>query len=354
MKKEGQRNINYDIIRVIAIILVILCHSIEIIYFSKVSNLSLKSNLFYFISHSISRLGVPFFLFLSGALLLSKDFEKEENIKKFYKYNLLNLIIVCEIWYICYYLLDIYVFNKTFYLKDFIPVLFFLKQYPLAHAWYLPMIIGIYITIPLVSIIIKKHEKLVKYIMIINIFYIFIIPMINIVLNLLRINYQIPSTFNIFFGGEVYGVYLLLGYFISKNYNNKKYNKKFLNYLLIVISFLSLAVTVLIRYKLNCDSWYNMFTILVCSSCLYILLLKIKTNHLKNIVKKLSICSFGVYLIHKPIIDLMNKYNFINETNYILPFKVLLYFSLTFIVSYLIVIFLSKIKYIKKYLFFIK
>ena len=95
MIKNVNRNHNYDLIRVIAIILVVLCHSLEEAYFGN-DNTSLQSNLFYILCHSISRLGVPFFLLLTGALLLNKNFERIDEIKKFYKSNLLNLIIVCE------------------------------------------------------------------------------------------------------------------------------------------------------------------------------------------------------------------------------------------------------------------
>lgn len=45
MEKEIKRNYNYDVIRIIATALVILCHSIETIYFAN-NNISPESNLF--------------------------------------------------------------------------------------------------------------------------------------------------------------------------------------------------------------------------------------------------------------------------------------------------------------------
>lgn len=353
IKLSKERNNNYDLIRVIAIILVMFCHSLESVYFG-IRDLSFQSRIFYLLFHSISRLGVPLFLFLTGALLLNKKFDDIKDIKHFYKHNLLNLIIVCLIWYLLYYLLDIYVFRKIFLLKDFIPVLFFLKQYPLSHAWYLPMIVGIYITLPFISIIVKKYEKPVKYIMYLNIFYMFIIPMINTILQLLKVNYQIVNMFSMPFAGGCYGVYILLGYFISKNFNNKNYNEKFINCLLAIMSIISILITTYIRYRLNCDSWYNMLTILFSSSCIYTLLLRVKNIKFSKYLVKLSICSFGVYLIHKPVIDLISKLNLINATSYILPIKCIIYLLSTTLISYIIVILLSKIKYLRKYIFFIK
>lgn len=353
MEKETKRNYNYDVIRIIATALVILCHSTETIYFAN-KNISPESNLFFITFHSISRLAVPFFLFLTGALLLNKNFDNKEEIKKFYKHNLTNLIIACEIWYILYYFIDRCILGEPFQLKDFIQVMLFLKPYPLSHAWYLPIIIGIYITIPFVSIIVKKYSKYVKYIMYVNIFYVFVIPMINLILNLINLDYQLINKININFIGSYYEIYILLGYYISKNYNNEKYNKKIYNYILIAISILSLMATIFIRYKLKCDSWYNMLTILICSSSIFTLILRSKVNHFGKLLVTLSTTSFGVYLIHKLIINLLKQYNFVNELHLRLPMKTFLYCIITFINSYIIIILLSKIKYLRRYLLFIK
>ena len=216
------------------------------------------------------------------------------------------------------------------------------------------MIIRIYLLIPFISIIVKKHEKYIKVLLCVSIWPIFIIPMINMILKMFSISYQVLNAFNIIFFKGCYVVYLLIGYFISHNYNNREYKKCFNSSLLIVIFVLSLVFNVFIRYKLLIVSEYNMLTILICSLCIFILLLKPEINSLKNYLKTLSICSFGVYLIHKLIIDLIHKYDFINISNFTLPIQSLLYFLLTIVTSYIIVILISKIKYLKKYILFIR
>ncbi len=45
-----------------------------------------------------SRIGVPFFLMISGSLLLNKRMETKEDILRFYRHNLGTLLITCEIW----------------------------------------------------------------------------------------------------------------------------------------------------------------------------------------------------------------------------------------------------------------
>lgn len=352
---EKKRNYHYDLIRFFAILLIVLCHSVEAIYSEKLNNISMQSNLFYIIVHSISRLGVPLFLFLTGSLLLNKKYENKEDIKNFYKHNLFNLIIVCEIWYIIYYILDILIFKKTFAINQFIPVLFFLNQYPLSHAWYIPMIVGIYVTIPFVGIIVQKFPKIIKNIMYVNILYIFGIPMINIILESLNIKYIIPTSFSMPFGGGAYGIYVMVGYFLTKYCKEQSILKNINKVLIIGIAIIAFMITVLIRCRLKCDSWYNMFTILICSSCIFVLLQKVKLSvKTYKILEKLSIGAFGVYLVHIIFINFFNKYGLKELIRCKLPIKVVIYFILIIITSYTIVWLLSKNKYTRKYLLFIK
>ena len=63
------RIVSFDVIRLIAISCVVLCHSVETVY--KASNLSLG----YGLAHYLGRLGVPLFLFLTGALIINKEFD---------------------------------------------------------------------------------------------------------------------------------------------------------------------------------------------------------------------------------------------------------------------------------------
>lgn len=96
--KNNIRIQSFDIARSFAIICVVLCHSIEFAYSNVYYlNLSENSQIFRIIFFTISRLGVPIFLFLTGALILKKQIESDDDILKFYKNNLLPLFIAIEI-----------------------------------------------------------------------------------------------------------------------------------------------------------------------------------------------------------------------------------------------------------------
>lgn len=63
--------------------------------------LSFQSALFAIIAFTIGRLGVPIFLFLTGYLLLDRNFN-EDMCEKFWKRNWLGMVITTEIWIVIY------------------------------------------------------------------------------------------------------------------------------------------------------------------------------------------------------------------------------------------------------------
>lgn len=83
---HNKRLINLDVARTFAIMCVVLCHSVQCIYKFNMqtwNTFSLSSKSFMIISFTISRIGVPIFLCLTGALTLRKKFEEPAEIKKF-------------------------------------------------------------------------------------------------------------------------------------------------------------------------------------------------------------------------------------------------------------------------------
>ena len=77
-----------DLLRALAILMVILCHATEGIYplsISGMDDLSVQSKAAAFTSFTFGRLGVPIFLMISGYLLLDKDYDPEKTVK-FWKY----------------------------------------------------------------------------------------------------------------------------------------------------------------------------------------------------------------------------------------------------------------------------
>ena len=214
-----EKRIEYlDFCRAIAIICVVLCHSVEYMYYGEGilwNKLTPFSRYFSTILYVIGRIGVPFFLFISGELLLSKNFEKEENIKKFYIKNFFAMLITTEIWMVIYTVfLDCEGIQK-FNLEKLIKNMLFLADLPLMNIWYMPMILGIYLVTPFIAQIVRKNR--LKYLLIplgIGIAINMLIPTINVFLDTYGIKPVLVSRFNVAFLGGFTAIYYITGYFV--------------------------------------------------------------------------------------------------------------------------------------------
>lgn len=354
MNIKENRNKNYDLIRTFAIILVVFCHSIEKIYNNyNYFELSNVSRFFRIISFSLSRLGVPLFLCLTGALILKKEINNEKDILNFYKKNLIPLVITYEIWNIIYTIF-IYFNTGTFDIFDLICDLFFVKMVNLPNIWYMPMIIGIYIALPFVSIILKKVTfKAIKIPLILSIVVFSVLPSVNVILSIFGLsNYFV--LLDLSFLGGTYGIYILLGYYIA----NKNILKSISSKKLILLFIAFFGITVYIQSLSNTDYvyyvWYDFITLLICGILLFELLnrLKIKNNQIIFFTNYISRIGFAIYLIHIIFIEIYGKWilNFL----IINPLKVLVLFTIVFLSSIVMIYVLSKLKFIKSKVFLIK
>ncbi len=91
-------------------------------------------------------------------LLLNRNYENDERVKKFYKKNLLPLIVTTEIWIILYNIFLCIYNNTSIDIHTVIKEMLFFEKVPLKNIWYMPMIIGIYIVIPYIGIL-ERYKK---------------------------------------------------------------------------------------------------------------------------------------------------------------------------------------------------
>lgn len=98
-----------DVARFIAIISISLNHAVNRSYenynnqMAEFFALPFGSTLFKTFISVFSRIGVPLFLMITGVLILNKKMESASDVKRFYKHNLLSLLITTEIWYVLMY-----------------------------------------------------------------------------------------------------------------------------------------------------------------------------------------------------------------------------------------------------------
>lgn len=231
---------NYDLLRVVACISVILIH----VSFGLLSDSDLsKSGLNYLgivFFNTISRFAVPVFIMISGAFLLSN--KKNSDYTYFYKKSFKKIgvpTIIFSLFYFVYYLLlnliqiKLGTKNTSSMLE---PVVGLLTGAPYYHLWYLYTIVGLYALTPII-IRIKETISLKSY------------KIIAIILLILSIIGNLSSThvFTYDIGNMVYYIgYFIIGDILKNEIGVKKSNKKFV--LLFMLSFIPLLLLTPIHY----------------------------------------------------------------------------------------------------------
>ena len=123
---------------------------------------------------------------ITGYLLLDRQYEDNE-CKYFWKNKWLGLFITISIWTVIY---NIFLnkFNGYEVSLDFvIHEIFLLKASPINHMWYMPMILGMYLTLPIVANALKTVEaKTLLFPYIVIFAFVFGVPTINVILRILK------------------------------------------------------------------------------------------------------------------------------------------------------------------------
>ncbi|MBR1736530.1 MAG: acyltransferase family protein [Firmicutes bacterium] len=153
------RILKYDIVRITAILLVVMVHvsAYLVIYYPDTSGITFQTaNIF----NGIGRAGVPLFLLLSGALLLNED--KPFDARRFYKKSfggICLLLIFRMLFYAAWRGIELPILKGDKPdIMVFVDYLIRLNgDYP--HLWYLQMLVGTYLAVPVLRLFVKKENK---------------------------------------------------------------------------------------------------------------------------------------------------------------------------------------------------
>ncbi|WP_299684126.1 acyltransferase family protein [uncultured Dokdonia sp.] len=298
IKNSKQSQIWPNNLRAIATISVILLH-VSAPILSKFSDVSIYTWQIGNIYDSLSRYCVPVFFMLSGALLLNKDYKLEIFIKKRF-FRIIPPFIFWSIVYIIYKIIDI---NKDFnsvidLIFYFIRNLFNGSQY---HLWFIYTLLGLYLLMPILRKWIKHASKK-------EIQYFLLIWSITIIYAIPRLKGYLPKLYLVNFSGFL--GYMILGFYLSKLNSFKTYK-------LLTVFSLSLIFTILGTYYLSIKNLafnevlygYLMPNVLINSIALFLLIkqVNIKSKPITYILSKISMHSYGIYLIHVLILSLLSK-----------------------------------------------
>lgn len=350
---NGRNRIFYlDQVRALAIILVILCHVLrEFTQIKPIGSLGWTS-VAYLIDFGV--MGVPLFLMISGSLLLNRDYDLPDFLKR----RFTRILIPFIFWALLLPIYKIFVYPT--------PASNYLSLFLDAQYWFIWMLIGVYLFLPVVNAFIKEYKmKGVEYFL--------VIWLVTIILNTFGI-YPFHNLELSYFAGYV--GYLVLGYYLtSKEFKISDKNMIYLGLILfIVFTAINIHFTLnhgkigLISEK-NLKYYHYQTLVVVLQSTGVFLILEYfakycskHSNTIKNkiysffkdtfmskIIYSISVCSYGMFLIHYFIIygirwiDI-NLFPIYSATVLYLPIVLVL----VTLLSWFIIYFLSKIPYLKE------
>ncbi|MBR0519645.1 acyltransferase family protein [bacterium] len=349
-----KRCIYFDILRIIACFAVIVIHICSWYLYSDINSTNWQVFNFY---NSIVKWAVPIFVMISGALFLKANY----SVGELYKNKILRIFISLCFWSVVYCIYIVYV-NKNFDLKFILLSLITLKGK--IHLWFLYMIMGLYILVPFLKKIVED-KFLIKYFLILAVLFNFIIPKLISIISSFQKDSDILfnsfvlscNNFNLYFVLG-YTSYFILGHFLDTEIFDEKKIKYI--YLLgicgfILTIFLSNAY---IHYLGKFDELfydYLTFNIFLETICVFVFIRKNCENFKfsdkqKNIIIKFSTYSFGAYLVHYLIIDILIRFCGFTPISFNPLFSVPIIGIIVFAVSFFISSLLNKIPFLNKYI----
>lgn len=297
---------NYiSILNVLACIGVVILHTFETGYTSD------ANFVFEVLIRAIAYCAVPVFFMITGATLI--DYRERYDTKTFFKKRLLKVSIPLIIWSIIYFIINF--FKGKFSINDlsfkFVFEYFFLvKTNPI--FWFFVVIIGIYLAIPVISLIPQEsRRKAFLYIIIITFVFNQFLPDLLYHLNL---NYNYDLKFPLTYSGWI--SFIFIGYYIDKYEIVKKH--RVIIYVLGIIGFLTMVVpTIFISYHKNEScSWFDEYydAPYVLYSASVFLFFKNKINNNQIVTKIMPFFNFvapttlGIYVLHIAIRDFLRYF----------------------------------------------
>lgn len=161
-ENSAGRKLHIDLLRILSCISVILLHSASQYWYE----LPITSTRWMICNayDAVSRFGVPVFVMISGMLFLSR--EGAVDLKKLYCNNILRLFTAYWGWSAFYGLWDSreWMGNPEVSWKVYVSEVIFGRY----HLWFIPMMLGIYILLPVLKIITDHaQQKLLQYMLLI-------------------------------------------------------------------------------------------------------------------------------------------------------------------------------------------
>lgn len=366
---KGNRILWLDVARTIAILSVTFNHALSRSFDTHVGTLAeyqsipktvslIKAMLYVF-----SRGGVPWFLMITAVLLLPRDYTGDRGTAAFLKKNWLPLFITSEIWLaIIFFYLAVFAEQTEFTgigeaAAAFIQNQLFINQTTFASMWYLPMILTVYLMIPVFSVSLKLiSSAYFRLLLIAAVLVGMVIPNMNTLLSGFGIGYQMEAAVTITDLFSIYVIYLLCGYYIGAGALSRMKDSTVL--LIAAASFILTSLFQYWIYSTEIDYYVRYADVGILAFSVFVFeYLRRRGNGIKTgkkLCTYISRIAFAIYFVHVSIMYALNTIMRVLslELNYLPKFFFLELAAVSGAVVFISL--LSRIEVFRKYLFLIK
>ena len=354
---QGNRILYPDILRILAIFAVMTLHVCGSGFYSNpVQSFAWQVVNFY---ECLVRWAVPVFVMVSGIFFLNP--QKEITLSKLYRKNIFRIVVALVAWGLFYKSLSISIMFFVYEVSDKDLVTRILKEgatfvfgHAWLHLWFLYMIIGLYMLVPLIRVFTthaaKKHYH---YLFVLYFLFGSLLPFFQDSLllfdNRLKIYFSIKELMG--FTG-----YFILGYYLFR-YDISHRIKKWIYVLAGLSVIVQIFGTVFISYKLGAanELLYKNFrpNVVIQAVAVYIFIKdcfisKKLSERTKKLIFLFSKYSFGMYLVHDAFNIVFTRIGFtvaVINPFFAIPLRTVA----TFILSFGVIWVLGRIPGIKKY-----
>lgn len=318
MADLSKRKASLDYIRITALALVLLIHSAETVWPIDVNGLSAMPvilRIFVLTLFNLGRLSVPLFLFLTGYLMLGRQY-RAQDVWAFYRTKVFRLLSITWIWTTIYFLFGVVSGRHNFDLILLIQNLLFINTDWLApHLWYMPVIIILYLLIPFIANIIQSIDRKVLTLLLgCGVGYAFVVPLINVAIQAGH-NKTIVSISD----GPIIGVMpLVCGLMMTCGYLVRRYwlaINRIRTMWIVLLAAIGFTLMMVYHYVALCiwhvqyNTWYNSIFVLGASLGLFVLMLRLLDGAKESTaIYNVSSAVFGCYIMHYLFIYMFNDF----------------------------------------------
>lgn len=354
MSSNKSRNVYMDVIRTVACFMVLFGHLSAFCMDEVAKNSSQYQAMNFY--DCVCSICVALFMMISGAIHLNEGYKV--NIKKLYTKKIFHLALTFYFWLTFYNVFDFLEYKREW---NFANIKFYIvgrviRGQGTYHLWFLPIMMLIYVLIPMLKTAFKE-KNVCEYYLILHTILVILVP------TLFKINFPgkdwVSYNIDLAFFGKLQGYLGYIGYFVLGHYihsfvpKQSIKNRNIMIVLIVLSNLVNVAVCGIISAKTGEISTILMnpltFFDYVSAICIYIIL-RDWASDMTSLPKWVNIfgaLSFGVYLVHPAVLrvyyHLGVKTTFIHA---IIMVPVLVF--ITAIISSLITFILTKIPIIKR------